>query len=83
MSVLVASAGILEVAGRGIDSRWAVIFAVQGIFAWHCVHGGVFGRSDAGQLRLRYVLVPESGTLAPMRCPFFGAACRGQPWGSP
>jgi hypothetical protein len=72
-----ASAAILEVAGRGIDSRWALIFAVQGIFAWHCAAWGVFGRSDAGQLRLRYVLVPESGTLAPVRCPFFGAACFG------
>jgi hypothetical protein len=77
MSVLAAIAGILEVAGRGIDSRWALIFAVQGIFAWHCAAWGVFGRSNAGQLRLRYVLVPESGTLAPVRCPFFGAACFG------
>jgi hypothetical protein len=72
MSVLVASDGILEVAGRGIDSRWAVIFAVQGIFAWHYAAWGVFGRSDAGQLRLRYVLVPESGALPLFwRCMFW------------
>jgi hypothetical protein len=30
-----------------------------------------------GQLGLRYVLVPESGTLARVRCPFFSTACFG------
>jgi hypothetical protein len=75
MSVLVASAGILEVAGCGIDSRWAVIFAVQGIFAWHCAAWGCSGARMLGSSACGTCSCPSPSPGRWHRCAalFFGA----------